>query len=354
MLLGGAMRARDPPVHSILGLAPALKLMVAEGHAVQQCLKGTGILVSQLDDQRRTITLRQEIRFHRNLLELSGDPTIGLRIGARYLPQRYGLLGYALMSAATLRHALVVATNFGDLTFTWFGLDFEVTGGEAAFFFIDRFDIDADVLHFLYDRDCAAALIDLSEIMGQRLVLDKVALPHDGHGRRADYSKFFGCPAEFGCASARIEFAAAILETPLPNRDAAVSDQLRQQCQMLLAKLSRQSRLVDDVRLLLLARPGFFPGIEMVAEKLDLSVRTLRRRLTEENASFQEILDEVRYGMATEYLVETHLPLQQISTLLGYSDPGNFTHSFKRWSGKAPRDFRLERRSKSDASLRTI
>jgi len=339
------MRAQDPLVHSILGLAPALKVMVAEGHAVQPCLKGTGILTSQLDVQRQTITLHQEIRFHRNLLELSGDPTIGLRIGAEYLPQRYGLFGYALMSAATLRHALVVATHFGDLTFTWFGLGFEVTGNTATFSLIDRFDIDADVLHFLYDRDCAAALIASSEIMGQRLVLDRGAFPHDGHRRRADYRKFFGCPVEFDSAPARIEFAAAILETPLPNRDAAVSDQLRQQCQLMLAKLTRQSRLVDDVRLLLLARPGFFPDIGMVAERLDLSVRTLRRRLTEENASFQEILDEVRFGLATEYLVETRLPLQEISTLLGYSDPGNFTHSFKRWSGKAPRDFRLQRRS---------
>jgi len=344
------MRAQDPPVHSILGLAPALKGMVAEGHAVQQCLKGTGILTSQLDDQRRTVTLRQEIRFHRNLLELSGDPTIGMRIGAGYLPQRYGLLGYALMSAATLRHALVVATHFGDLTFTWFGMGFEVTGNTATFFLIDRFDIDADVLHFLYDRDCAAALVALSEIMGQRLVLDKVALPHGDHRRPADYRKFFRCPVEFDSAPARIEFAAQILETPLPNRDAAVSDQLRQQCRLLLAKLSRRSRLVDDVRLLLLARPGFFPDIEMVAERLDLSVRTLRRRLADESASFQQVLDEARFGLATEYLVETRLPLQEISTLLGYGDPGNFTHAFKRWSGKAPRDFRLERQSGSNPS----
>ena len=327
--------------------------MVAEGHAVQQCLKGTGILTGQLDDQRQTITLRQEIRFHRNLLELSGDPTIGLRIGAGYLPHRYGLFGYALMSAATLRHALVVGTHFGDLTFTWFGLGFGVTGNIASFHLIDRFDIDTDVLNFLYDRDCAAALVDFSEIMGQRLVLDKVALPHNGHGRRADYRKFFRCPAEFGSAPARIEFAAAFLDTPLPNRDAAVSDQLRQQCQMLLAKLSRQSRLVDDVRLFLLARPGYFPDIEMVSERLDMSARTLRRRLAEEKTSFQQILDEVRFGLATEYLVETRLPLQEISILLGYSDPGNFTHSFKRWSGKAPSGFRVERQSTSNPSSRT-
>ena len=339
------MRIQNPPVHSIAGLAPALKVMASEGYSVQQCLKGTGILTSQLDNRHQTVTLSQEIRFHRNLIELSGDPTIGLRIGAAYLPQRYGLLGYALLSAATLRHALVLATNFGDLSFTWFGLRLGVAARTTTFSFVSRFNIDADVLNYLYDRDCAAALVDFSEALGQPLALDKVALPHDGHGRPAVYGEFFHCAVEFNATPVRIEFATELLETPLPHRDSATSDQLLQQCQLHLAKLSRQGALVDDVRRVLLARPGFFPDIEMTAERLNVSVRTLRRRLTGEGTSFQDVLDEVRFGLATEYLAETLLPLQEISALLGYSEPGNFTHAFKRWSGKAPSDFRLERRS---------
>jgi AraC-like DNA-binding protein len=157
---------------------------------------------------------------------------------------------------------------------------------------------------------------------------------------------------EFNGTPLRIEFATKLLETPLPHRDASASDQLQQQCKLLLAKLSRQSALVDDVRQVLLARPGFFPDIEICAEKLKVSVRTLRRRLTEEGTSFQDVLDEVRFGLATEYRAETPLPLREISALLGYSEPGNFTHPFKRWSGKAPSDFRLERRSAASQSSR--
>jgi AraC-like DNA-binding protein len=116
---------------------------------------------------------------------------------------------------------------------------------------------------------------------------------------------------------------------------------LQQQCQLLLAKLSRQSGLVDDVRRVLLARPGLFPTIDRVAEKLDVSARTLRRRLAEEDTTFQRVLDEVRFGLATEYLIETPLPVQEVASLLGYSDPGNFTHAFKRWAGTSPSDFRI-------------
>lgn len=55
-------------------------------------------------------------------------------------------------------------------------------------------------------------------------------------------------------------------------------------------------------------------------------------------------LDEVRFGRATEDLVETPLPVQEVASLLGYSDPGNFTHAFNRWAGQSPSDFGLARR----------
>jgi len=132
-----------------------------------------------------------------------------------------------------------------------------VTGRTTTFSFHDRFDIDADVMEYQYDRDCAATLVDLSETVGQPLALDKVTLPHDGHGRQPVYRKFFRCPVAFGSTPARIELATRLLET--------------------------------------------------------------------------------------------HLPIQEVASLLGCSDPGNFTHAFKRWAGKSPSDFRLARRPTGSA-----
>ena len=90
----------------------------------------------------------------------------------------------------------------------------------------------------------------------------------------------------------------------------------------------------------MLARPGFFPDIDYVAEKLGMSTRTLRRRLKEEGSNYRALLDEIRFGLAKEYLGETNLPMEEICGLLGYSESGNFSHAFRRWSGQSPRDWR--------------
>ncbi|MFV0932758.1 AraC family transcriptional regulator [Pseudomonas jessenii] len=327
------------------GLAPALEVMASKGYTAQHCLKGTGLLSKQLQNPNLSVTLNQEIAFYRNALALSEDPCIGLEIGAAFLPQRHGLMGYALMSASTLRQALTLACKFGDLTFSWFDLVFTVTGNTACFALIDRVDIDPAIANLLRDRDCAAVWAACSELLRQPLHLDQVALPHDGHRREANYRHHFACEIAFGSNPARLEFAASQLDTPLPSRDPAACDHLHQQCQLLLSKLSRQDFLVNDLRQLLLARPGYFPDIEMLAEKLGMSVRTLRRRLADEGASYQAVLDEVRFGLARKYLLETHLPVQEIAPLLGFSDPGNFTHAFKRWAGCPPNVFRLQKDS---------
>jgi AraC-like DNA-binding protein len=73
-----------------------------------------------------------------------------------------------------------------------------------------------------------------------------------------------------------------------------------------------------------------------------MTSRTLRRRLTEEGSSYQQILADVRYQLAREYLATSRLPVEEIAAMLGYSNPGNFTHAFKRWHGSPPRQYRQE------------
>ncbi len=326
--------------HPARALLPALGVMESLGHDGQACLKGTGILSSELTNPEAKMTLQQELAFYRNVLELSGDATIGLKLGEPFLPQRYGLFGYALLSAATFRHALTLTENFGSLTFSFFSFRFGASGRRAWFSMSGPPPIGQDLIDLYLDRDMSAARVDFSEIMGRPFEIEEVSLVHDGHGRKQVYIDYFGCKVKFGEECGRFVFDSDLLDQPLPQSDPESSRHFQQQCQMLIAKLSSQGHFVDDVRMLVLARPGFFPDIDYVAEKLGMSTRTLRRRLNGEGTSYRELIDEIRYGLAREYLSQTRLPMEEISTLLGYTESGNFSHAFRRWSGQSPRTWR--------------
>ncbi|MFT7560358.1 MAG: AraC-like DNA-binding protein [Flavobacteriales bacterium] len=89
------------------------------------------------------------------------------------------------------------------------------------------------------------------------------------------------------------------------------------------------------------ARVGEAPlNIDAIAEELRLSKRTLQRRLQQQEISFAELRDQVRFHFAIDLLVKQHLSVDKISTILDFSDRTSFTNAFKRWTGLSPSTFR--------------
>jgi AraC-like DNA-binding protein len=77
-----------------------------------------------------------------------------------------------------------------------------------------------------------------------------------------------------------------------------------------------------------------------VAEELNLSKRTLQRRLQQQEISFAELRDQVRFHYSLDYLIKQHLSIDSISASLDFSDRTSFTNAFKRWTGLSPSTFR--------------
>ena len=80
--------------------------------------------------------------------------------------------------------------------------------------------------------------------------------------------------------------------------------------------------------------------IDQLASKLNVSRRTLQRRLAERNTSFMTVLQQVRSRVALKYLADERLGIMEIAFLLGYADQGSFSSAFKGWHGLSPRDYR--------------
>ena len=80
--------------------------------------------------------------------------------------------------------------------------------------------------------------------------------------------------------------------------------------------------------------------IDKLASKLNVSRRTLQRRLSDRETNFLNVLQEVRSRVAPRYLADDRLGITEIAFLLGYADQGSFSSAFKSWHGISPRDYR--------------
>jgi AraC-like DNA-binding protein len=77
-----------------------------------------------------------------------------------------------------------------------------------------------------------------------------------------------------------------------------------------------------------------------LAQQINISERTLRRRLGEQSTSFLELRDGARFERARDLLKNSTLTVNEIADLVGYADARAFRRAFKRWSGMLPTDFR--------------
>ena len=81
-------------------------------------------------------------------------------------------------------------------------------------------------------------------------------------------------------------------------------------------------------------------SMHAVANKLGTSTRTLQRRLTEEQKSFQQLLNQTREELARHYLKTTKLSGAEISFLIGFEHPSSFFRAFSEWTGQTPEQAR--------------
>jgi AraC-like DNA-binding protein len=60
------------------------------------------------------------------------------------------------------------------------------------------------------------------------------------------------------------------------------------------------------------------------------------------DTAYKELLEEVRFDMATRYLVDSSSPLSVLADMLGYSELSAFSNAFKLKTGMSPRAWRVQ------------
>ena len=83
-------------------------------------------------------------------------------------------------------------------------------------------------------------------------------------------------------------------------------------------------------------------SIHSIASDMNVSRRTLQRRLKDRDTNFQQLLQGVKSNLARKYLEDKSLSIIEIAMLLGYGDPSSFSAAFKSWTGATPTEYRRQ------------
>ena len=312
------------------------------GIGAEALLAGTGLCDDQLRVPGARITYRAFLTMYRNLAAHPLPADFGF-MHQPFSIASYGMLGYAMMSCATLEQAIQIALKYYRTAGPLLDLSFEFDADGLVITTRNALDLDPRTLTLATEELFTPFPLLLELLVGEPVAPRRVELGYPAPPHRALYEQAFDAPVVFDAAQSRFLLDAAALAMPLVQADADSALMFERSCRELLQDIERHESLSNELRQLLLASPGNLPDAATAAARLHLGERTLRRRLADEGTTFQAILDEVRCRIATDYLTTTHLSTQEIAELLGFSEATNFRRAFLRWTRRSPASYRKQR-----------
>ena len=270
-----------------------------------------------------------------------GDEAFGLRSASVYLPSQLGALGYAWQASLTLRKAFMRLERF-----------VRVVNDKARVHIEDRGDCMVVTLKVGVDSKCefarddgALALITrmCRLIIGDDFRLQAVDFRHAEPKDIKPYFEFFGCQLNFDQADNQLHIPLSFVDETLVGANPELALLNDKVVTRRLARIDRDDIVARVQATLVDLLPHGNISDDAVADALHMSVRTMHRKLTEENNNFRTLLVEMRRGLAEQYIMDNSLTLTEISLLLGFSEPSSFSRAFKSWTGTAPSEARQAR-----------
>jgi AraC-like DNA-binding protein len=312
----------------------------AAGIDVGPIVRQAHLTIDKIEDPIARIRIRDQIRFLNLVSDKLNDDLLGFNLARLPDLRRIGWLYYVAASAERMNEALCRAARYTTLSNEAAAVHY-VDNGNAALEMryvgvsrhVDRHQIEFFVTILV--RMCR-------QLSGLRVLPIKVKFIHCRKVLPAPFLEFMGTDVEFGASADLIVFPESIKNAPVVSADPYLHKLLIGHLEEALAlRVSRRASFCatvenEIVRML----PHGKPRAEEIAQRLGTSQRTFARRLAAEGLSFSELLERLRFDLARRHLADRDLSISEIAWLLGYQEVSAFTHAFKRWAGKTPREAR--------------
>jgi len=317
----------------------ALKELLAENDG--------GTSASVFSNERVTadvpdLTSRQELfEILSRCITVQGDKTLALKLGQSLQVMSLGLLGLAVANCQTVTQVSRLLVRHSPLRSSGARLRLVDRGDTLKLSFFERIPPIPKypfLAHELFFSSVISATRQLAMAPLDGIYLELVGT---GHSSAETYADLIGVPVKKNCDINQLVMPKALTEAPLMPTGSYRPRELHMRLyEGLLKKSAPEAGFSGTVRSIFLRCIGQPVDASIVAAQLNMSERTLRRRLDDEKTSLREIRDNLFKQIACRYLESTNLSVAEIGEMLGYNEYANFRRTFLRWTGKSPASYR--------------
>ncbi len=323
------------------------------GEAYDTLREMAGFTPEEISDSSQMVEWEKAAALNDMLADITGNEQIGLVLGMDIGIGMTGMVGFLMQASKNIEEALNVYCLHGYLVCPMIAFRYKKEG-----------DFSVIELHqnamwkSTYPRNARIAidftlgcLVNYMKVLTGRYIYPRAVELEFPKIAVDKYTEILHCQVSFSAPLHRIVYDAKDMEAPILSSDISLfetfSDILGQR-----KTLPLQSNCRDAVKnLLLMQFKGQIPTIEEVAEELGITVRTLQRKLSEEQTSFRSIAAEVRKELALHLMKNPKTSITEVAGVLGYGDLPAFRRAFKTWTQTTPKAVKKQLRQEESLQL---
>ena len=285
------------------------------------------------------IPVETYLRIQDAAAEYVNDPYFGLHTGEFAQPGSWSILGYLMMNCKTLGEAFEKSGRYQRIIGNMIDARVELGLGKVRAVYFTPPHAPPMSRH-CFEATFSSSVRLARTLSGLPLNPLEVTFIYPEPESRAEYERIFQCPVRFGQRDNSMTLDMRMGNLPIRMANPALLEHFEKYAQDFIAQMERNDATTQAVTRIILARlDDESLSIEKVAREMAVSVRTLQNRLEAEGVVFSDLLREIRHRLARQYLRENY-SVEQITYLLGFSEPSVFRKAFKKWSGVTPREYR--------------
>ena len=336
------------PISSHYSALSSWVLMIAKaidsyGLDSEKLFAESGLDHSRLRDPLARFSSASVAQLWRNGFVASDDPCFGLTVASFWHPTTLHALGYSWLASANLEEAFNCAMRYTRIVNTAAQgvIRVEITEDQYKVIF-DTHRINPVPISAAVDAALAIFLIMCRAAYGAKFRLNRVTIKHDTPSSRAHFAELFQVPVFFAQDDNALWIDLAIVREPLATANpelVRINDRIATDY---LAQLDHDD-LGMRVRSKLIERlPGGHINEADIASSINVSQRSLQRKLKEQGVSFTQLMESTRRELGLQYVRDPQYSFNEVAFLLGFTEPANFSRAFKRWYDKSPSQFRQD------------
>jgi len=273
----------------------------------------------------------------------TGDACFGLRVSSFWHPTTFHALGYSWLASRNLAEGFDRLVRYSSVANTASKGMLRIDQSADAFCFtVDSNSVFPPPQAAAMDAGMATILRMCRAAYGNKFRPLQVSMHHPDPGCADQFAELFAAPVLFSQQHYAMHIDPDIAHEPLSTANpelVRVNDQIVTDY---LANLDRGDVIMRIHSQLIERLPSGRVDEGDIADSINLSRRSLQRKLKQQGVSFSGLLDGSRRELGLQYVRNSQHSLNEIAYLLGFSEPGNFSRAFKRWYGKSPSQYRQD------------